>query len=79
MTATLYTRCGCSRTMQIPYPANPRILVPLRPERSLFHMMEVNDDDDISKPSLGVRTFELYAQNGNTAEYIESTEHWNRR
>ena len=33
MKAILTTRCGCSRQMEIPYPAAPVIALPLRVDR----------------------------------------------
>jgi len=57
--------------MFIPYPPNPYILVPLSRGSSLFHIEMNAETADLSKPSLGVRRFELYSSSISHAEYVE--------
>lgn len=75
MKARFITRCGCTRDMEnIPFPPNREIVIPLRPEMSLFHMHILNNSDDMNRPRLGVRIFEFYGMAGDVAEYVETRE-----
>ena len=78
MNATLRTRCGCSRVLEIPAPAPRQIHLALRPQRSLFHWTIATADLDVTRNSLGVRVFELHNVTGNEADYLEVDSHWNR-
>ena len=72
MKATLLTRCGCEREMEISAPANPTILIPLRTQNSWFHLTQLANDD-ITRPSFGIRRFSLYSIEDNHARYIEES------
>lgn len=78
MKAVLRTRCGCTREMQIPYPPNREIYLPLSGKMSWFHVeMDAQRQDVFSRANLGVRVFELYnvPRNGDDyAEYLETKE-----
>lgn len=77
MKAILRTRCGCIREMQIPYPPNQTIYLPLSGKHSWFHLeMDAQQADVYNRPNIGVRVFELYntPRNGDAAEYVETRE-----
>ena len=70
MKAILLTRCGCSKELEIPAPPNPKILIPLRRGEPGLWWDIIGDD--ITQPSFGTRTFVLYQDMGNRAEYLEA-------
>ncbi len=71
MRAILTTRCGCTRTLDIPAPPQPTICLPL-PHRSRYNFHGPDDRDDITQPQYGLREFELVRYvKGNIAEYEE--------
>lgn len=71
MKATLKTRCGAWRHVDIPFPPNPRIIVALPPKQVNFNVSEITLD---STPLMETREFELVSHNGGPngyADYIE--------
>lgn len=70
MRATLVTRCNCRRDMNIPYPPQRFIIIPLRDDvRSVWF----NENEPPSTPFYQTRRFELKRDDGpyGLAEYME--------
>lgn len=78
MKAILRTRCGCTREMQIPYPPNREIYLPLSPKASWFHLeMAAQRQDVYDRSNIGVRVFEIYNEprsGQDYAQYVETRE-----
>lgn len=51
--ATLRARCGCWKHMDIPFPPNRELLVPLKPRPVSLNQ------DDLAQPRMEIRRFEL--------------------
>ena len=71
MLATLKTRCGCQKQIEIPFPPNPRIILPLVPEFRLGLT-----ESDLTRPIMRVREFELTDSYGGPNGYAEYLERW---
>jgi hypothetical protein len=53
--ATLMTRCGCWKQVDVPYPPGPQVIVALKPRPvSLYEQSE-----DLAKPRMEARHFDL--------------------
>jgi len=77
MKAILTTRCGCTREMEIPFPPNERIVVPLRPDRMSVWFDESQPPSRVGRGlSIDARTFKLHRCDNcspyGTAEYLEA-------
>lgn len=53
--ATLVTRCGCWKHVDVPWPPNKELIVPLKPRQSA----SVHQSEGPSKPFMETRRFEL--------------------
>jgi hypothetical protein len=65
--AKLKTACGCERTVELPYPPERILRVPIFP-RLLIEPIS-NSNKDFSKVSIRVREFELVDVNLFSADY----------
>lgn len=72
MLATLKTRCGCIKRIEITFPPNPRIVLPLAPE----YKFSLYAKQDFSKPTMRVREFELTDYYGGPNGYADYLERW---
>jgi len=75
VTATLYTACGCQKKIDIPYPPNRTIVIPLREPSAVVFTDKENPPPNHIRMRL--RQFDLLGYRGGphgTAEYLERLE-----